>query len=150
MSEVIGGHTMRRLHFLGWSGSELFFLASFSLFVYDRPTTATVKPLERRINQMTRVTRKATPTKRAGLESAATPLLFLGSERGGRVMGYAGSKCSTCVLLCAPDGRNGWLRKYRAHPVRYLACSKPSIVFVNIICDKLISVALLSEGQTSS
>ena len=119
-------HTKRRLHFPGWSGSEQFFLASISLFVYDRrPTaTATVKPLERRINQMTRVTRKATPTKRAGLESAATPLLFLGSERGGRVMGYAGSKCSTCVLLCAPDGRNGWLQKYRAHPARYLACSK--------------------------
>ena len=39
MSEVIGGRTMRRLHFLGWSGSELFFLASFSLFVYDRRPT---------------------------------------------------------------------------------------------------------------
>ena len=110
----------------------IFWRASRSSFMTDDRPTATVKPLERRINQMTRVTRKATPTKRAGLESAATPLLFLGSERGGRVMGYAGSKCSTCVLLCAPDGRNGWFQKYRAHPVRYLACSKPSIVFVNI------------------
>ena len=83
MSEVIGGHTPS-VALTFWDGpgptSELFFwLASRSSFMTDRPT-ATVKPLERRINQMTRVTRKATPTKRAGLESAATSLLFWGAN----------------------------------------------------------------------
>ena len=82
MSEVIGGHTPSVASTFRDGPGPSYFLASHSLFVYDmndRPT-ATVKPLERRINQMTRVTRKATPTKRAGLESAATPLLLWGAN----------------------------------------------------------------------